>query len=76
MTNPIKAPTQMSQENNKRKSWELFVVKEWLLLPFSVWAALTCKRPYYVHALMENVPEQNKIKPYKIIMAILEWRSQ
>jgi len=59
---------------SKRKSWEWFVIKEWLLLPFSIWSASTCKKPFYVHALMKNVPNQNKILPYKIIMAILEFR--
>jgi hypothetical protein len=58
-----------------RKSFEWFVIKEWLLLPASAWTALTCKKPNLVRAYMEDVPEQNKIIPYKIIMFILRVRT-
>lgn len=51
-----------------------FIIKEWLILPYSIYEALSCYKPIKAYVLMEDVPEQNKIIPYWIIMWILEKR--
>lgn len=57
-----------------KKIYHWFIIKEWLLLPFSIYEALTCKKPYKVYAMMQQVPKQNKIWPFHIVMKVLEWR--
>lgn len=59
-----------------RKWYNWFVIKEWLLLPFSLFEALTCEKPYKVVILMDKVPDQNKILPYRAIMWVLEQRAE
>lgn len=65
---------QTPEEILKRKSWEWFVLKEWLLLPLSIFHAATCKTPMLIRHMMKKVHPTNKIMPYKIIMWVLEQR--
>lgn len=51
-------------------------IREWLLLPFSIYEALTCAKPVKVMVVMEHMHEQNKIMPYRILMWFLEKRCE
>jgi len=59
-----------------KKIYSWFIIREWLLLPYSIYEALTCDKPYKIVMLMDKVPDQNKVLTYRIIMRILELRAK